>query len=99
MLLNTFQHLKGVATKTERALWNRGVLSWDDYAHVKNHQLALFGDLAMNAVQRSVEAFEKGDMSFFARYLPKSEYYRVALTYPTETLFLKRPASACIMIR
>jgi uncharacterized protein YprB with RNaseH-like and TPR domain/predicted nuclease with RNAse H fold/dephospho-CoA kinase len=88
MLLNTFQHLKGIAKKTERALWNRGVLSWDDYARMKNHQLVLFDDLAMDAVQRSFDAYQKGDMGFFARYLPKSEYYRVALTYPNETLFL-----------
>jgi uncharacterized protein YprB with RNaseH-like and TPR domain/predicted nuclease with RNAse H fold/dephospho-CoA kinase len=88
MLLNTFQHLKGIAKKTEQALWNRGVLSWDDYARVKNHQLTLFSDLAMNAVQNSVDAYKKGDMSFFARCLPKSEYYRVALTYPAETVFL-----------
>jgi uncharacterized protein YprB with RNaseH-like and TPR domain len=63
-------------------------MSWDAYARMNNHQLTLFGDSGRDFIQRSMEAYEKGDMAFFAGCLPSSENYRVALTYPDETLFL-----------
>lgn len=88
MLTNTFQHMKGVGKKTERALWEKGVLSWDAYVPKKDYQLALLGDFGACFIQRSMEAYEQGDTAFFSRYLPRSEYYRIALTYPEETLFL-----------
>ena len=88
MLINTFQHMKGIGRKTERALWDKGVLSWDAYVRMNNHQLALFNDSGTDFIQRSIEAFERGDTAFFAGCLPRSEYYRIALTYPEDTLFL-----------
>ena len=39
-------------------------------------------------IELSFEAYHKGDLQFFADSLPKSDYYRCALTYPDETIFL-----------
>jgi uncharacterized protein YprB with RNaseH-like and TPR domain/predicted nuclease with RNAse H fold len=88
MLTNTFQHIRGIGKKTEHALWQQGVLSWDDYVRKNNQQLALFNDPSTDFLQRSMEAYKRGDTDFFAACLPGFEYYRISLAYPEETLFL-----------
>ena len=88
MLLNTFQHIKGIGKKSELSLWRKGIIDWDKYLKSNGNQLMLFKNYKENPILSSINAYEKGDIGFFARTLPHSEYYRIALTYPGETLFL-----------
>ena len=89
MLKSTFQHLKGVGKKTERTLWGKGLTTWDAYDAFFTKQLPLFNGTPINTtLGESMEAYEKGDMSFFANTLPTAEYYRVALEFPQDVLFL-----------
>ncbi|MBW1783147.1 MAG: DUF429 domain-containing protein [Deltaproteobacteria bacterium] len=88
MLLSTFQHLKGVGKKTESYLWEKGVLDWDTYLKSNGTQRSLFGDDSINPIESSIQACERGDTDYFADKLAKREYYRIALTYPEDTLFL-----------
>jgi predicted nuclease with RNAse H fold/uncharacterized protein YprB with RNaseH-like and TPR domain/dephospho-CoA kinase len=88
MLLNTFRHLKGIGKKSEISLWEKGITDWEKYLKVNGNQLTIFKNQKRNPILSSINAYKKGDIHFFARTLPHSEYYRIALTYPGETLFL-----------
>ncbi len=92
MLESTFLHLPGVGAKTERDLWKRGIRSWDTYEESQSTQISLFGtderDRRLAVLEESRAALAKGDTDYFASRLPKSEHYRIALTFPDDTCFL-----------
>lgn len=91
MLKSTFQHLQGVGKKTERAYWERGIKTWDDYVKSHPKQYVLFEKSSFEEnpfLKASQIAYEKGDMSFFAENLSTAEYYRLALEFPNDVLFL-----------
>lgn len=88
MLLSTFRHIRGIGKKTESALWKKGITTWDKYLKLNGKQLSLFDDNGGNPVESSMRAYEEGNAGYFAHGLPRAEYYRIAVTYPKETIFL-----------
>ena len=89
MLKSTFQHLKGVGKKTEKVLWEKGFTTWEAYDAFFQRQPSLFSRFPINTpLRESMEAYEKGDMAYFANTLPTAEYYRVALEFPQDVIFL-----------
>jgi uncharacterized protein YprB with RNaseH-like and TPR domain/predicted nuclease with RNAse H fold/dephospho-CoA kinase len=94
MLRSTFRHLPGIGAKKEAALWQSGVTTLDALRELwrrPEHQLRLFEALAPEGndpVQLSIDALGHADAAYFAHLLDHSEQYRIALTYPHETLFL-----------
>ncbi len=92
MLKNTFIHLPGVGSTKERALWEHGILTWDDFERAYLPQPTFFstedGETAQGVLTASRKALATGDMDFFAERLPKREHYRIALTQPEATYFL-----------
>lgn len=92
MLLSTFRHIKGIGPKTEKNLWKQGVTTWDKFL-ARGYQKELFenekSDLPESSpLYPSLEAYKNEDMDFFAKRLPSTFFYRVALTFPEDTLFL-----------
>ncbi len=88
MLLSTFRHIRGIGKKTESYLWEKGITNWDKYLNLNGKQLSLFNDDFLNPIELSIQAYKDGNTGFFARDLPRAEYYRIAVTYPKETIFL-----------
>lgn len=92
MLINTFQHIKGISHKRELKLWKSGVFTWDDLKALRPEQLPLFkkfnNEHEYSLTALSKLALEKKDADFFAKCLSRREYYRIALAFPEETLFL-----------
>ncbi len=89
MLQCTFRHLDGIGIKRELNLWQSGIISWDDLESSQNKQLLLFESaLGKSFLYYSKKALEQEDSEYFAERLPKREYYRIALTFPKEVLFL-----------
>jgi len=92
MLSCTFQHLKGIATKKEHNLWRNGITSWKDLEILQNKQGYLFKEFANPSkympLHLAQEAIEEENTEFFAKKLPRKEYYRIALTFPEKTMFL-----------
>jgi uncharacterized protein YprB with RNaseH-like and TPR domain/predicted nuclease with RNAse H fold/dephospho-CoA kinase len=92
MLTCTFRHFKGIGAKTERELWRSGVSSWDEFESRHAVQLSMFfvdiDDPELAQIGDSKKAFDKEDADYFARSLPKQEHYRIALSFPSKTLFL-----------
>lgn len=85
MLKNTFQHIKGISANREHTLWESGILSWSD---LKTRAKA-DKKLAKLNIHESFEKLDENDLSFFLETLPKKEWYRLALQFPENTLFLK----------
>ena len=88
MLQSTFQHIQGIGKKTEALLWEKGITDWGKYKRLNGKQLSFFKNNSDDPIELSIEAYQKGDVSFFAKNLSKSEFYRVALSFPEDTLFL-----------
>src|SRR5437899_17959 len=92
MLSYTFRHFKGIGAKTERDLWRSGIASWEQFASRHAVQLSMFSfDTESDEViqvRESVRAFASEDADYFARSLPKQEHYRIALSFPSQTMFL-----------
>ncbi|MBE0616456.1 MAG: DUF429 domain-containing protein, partial [Proteobacteria bacterium] len=93
MLAKSFLHFPGIGPKRERELWRSGIYCWDDFFSRGARQLHLFCDSSGSRwddplAAESKLALAQGDTSFFARLLPKSEHYRIAVAFPSNTLFL-----------
>lgn len=89
MLKSTFQHLKGTSKNREKSLWANGILTWSLYKERIGEQLTIFdNDGTYHELSDSERAYDAGDMFFFKENLEPSEYYRVALEYPDEVIFL-----------
>jgi len=67
-------------------MWQEGILTWDDLEN-KNRQLVLF-DWVNGLLKESRTALQQGNVDFFASLLPRSEHYRIALSFPAETMFM-----------
>lgn len=91
MLTSTFIHLPGIGLKKERALWEAGILTWDDFerSQVSQHSFDFGLDgSAAPVLDESRKALASGDLDYFASRLPKAEHYRVALACPALTAFI-----------
>jgi uncharacterized protein YprB with RNaseH-like and TPR domain/predicted nuclease with RNAse H fold/dephospho-CoA kinase len=89
MLKSTFQHIKGIGKKSEHELWRSGVTSWTQYKQLFWKQLSIFdGEDPNDLLTKSMRAYESGDTAFFAEHLSPANYYRIALAYPDDTVFL-----------
>ena len=89
LLEHTFLHLPRVGRRTERKLWMEGIATWSDFQSVRPRQLSLFNkDTWEEIIDASRKALAMGDADFFAARLPRGEHYRVAATFPEETVFL-----------
>jgi uncharacterized protein len=79
MLRHTFQHIPGLGERRERALWRRGIGTWDDLlANPQQSGLppALLSD-ALALIQLSKEALQQGNIHFFTQLLPAREHWRL----------------------
>lgn len=91
MLTSTFQHLTGIGPKTERGLWSSGVVSWEDFELRRTPQLSMFPiepEDQASELSDSRRALLEENADYFAKGLPRHEYYRIALSFPAKTLFL-----------
>lgn len=84
---STFIHLKKIGLKTERLLWEKNILSWSDY-QTNIEKKDLFFDFSSSKLVDSHKAYDLGDIDFFAENLPRNEYYRLALSFPKDVIFL-----------
>ncbi len=87
MLVHTFQHIKGISARKEQLLWSNGITSWDALDALQFRQLSMFGQEEISKTYASRRALELGDSDFFAKNLERPEYYRIALSFPEDTIF------------
>ena len=90
-LLRSFLHLPRIGIRTERRLWREGIRTWDDLEEARRLPPDLFGQRSsplLDAIDASRKALDAGDAAFFAERLPPREHYRVATSFPKQTVFL-----------
>jgi len=85
MLRNTFCHIRNVGEKSERWLWEEGLLSWDD----------LFGegplyrfDWLRRPIDESVGELRRGNSRYFAERLPPGEHWRLFPAFRNSVAYL-----------
>ena len=90
MLRNTFLHLPGVGPHRERAIWERGILDWEQFLSAAEGG-SLPGralDSSVPVVRRSLEAVASGDPGYFKGLLPPGETWRLYTEFADRAVFL-----------
>jgi uncharacterized protein len=90
MLRHTFQHIPGLGERRERALWRRGIYTWDDLlaAPQRTGLPAIVLRDAQAIIELSEEALRQGNIYFFAQLLPVREHWRLYGAFPHMTAYL-----------
>lgn len=90
MLKNSFIFVNGIGRRREMSLWERGIMSWDDFlAETHVHGIPdevksrMDGELVV-AAQRFLQA----DSCYFALRLPSSEQWRCIADFKDHAVFL-----------
>jgi len=78
MLKNTFHHIRGIGTTTERRLWDAGILSWED---LLNSGVSLLSrkkrETLTSAIEESIQHLESRNPHYFGRRLPSNQCWRL----------------------
>ena len=90
ILPRTFVHAPGVGRKTETALWEEGVTSWEKFLSSSStlpaslrSRSSIFG-----MIDKSVTALERADARFFATHMPREEWWRLYPNFESKAVFL-----------
>jgi hypothetical protein len=90
MLRHTFQHIPGLGEGRERALWRRGIETWEELLATPQRS-GLPAPLLREAqavIQLSQEALRQGNIYFFAQLLPVREHWRLYGDFRQVTAYL-----------
>ncbi len=88
MLEHTFIHVSGIGPRTERRLWQRGILTWDEFLG-REHKV--FSSPARDAhVRRQLEASveNRDNISFFRDRLSSASMWRVFDRFKDRAVYL-----------
>jgi uncharacterized protein YprB with RNaseH-like and TPR domain len=90
MLYHTFQHIPGLGERRERALWRRGIFTWDDLlaAPQRSGLPATVLREAQAIIHLSQEALRQGNIYFFVQLLPVREHWRLFGDFQDATAYL-----------
>ena len=89
MLQKTFIHLDGIGSATEKKLWRRGVLDWDDLLQRGLECLPESRRISVgDGVCESIRCYAAGDWAFFEERLPASQKWRAYHDLKDRALFL-----------
>lgn len=90
MMKSTFICVPGIGEKTEEHLWNMGILTWEIF----RRKSKIFGlsknkrELINEYLDKIEREFYGNLISYFVKYLPKKEYWRVYKDFIDKTIFL-----------
>jgi hypothetical protein len=83
MLLNSFQHFKGIGPSIEAKLWASGVVTWDQLESSKWSR-----GRAERGIEESRIRYAAGDAGYFCRALPASQRWRAYPDFAADAAFL-----------
>jgi uncharacterized protein len=89
LLKNTFCHLPGIGEKSERSLWSKGILSWDDALNTDS--ILLFDKrrrMLKSQLQESIGHLKEDNPKHFTDSLPSSDYWRLLPNFRHSTAYL-----------
>jgi uncharacterized protein YprB with RNaseH-like and TPR domain len=89
MLQNTFLHIPGIGEKTEQALWEEGICSWDDLLLTESN---IFSGRKRDQIKKEIEdsqdQLQNKNVAYFADHLPPKEYWRFFPEFRETTAYL-----------
>ncbi len=78
MLTRTFLHIQGIGEVTERLIWERGILHWEDFRPPLSSRLGeRTRAMVDRALNESFRALARKDAYFFSKALPHSMRWRL----------------------
>jgi hypothetical protein len=91
MLEQSFVHLQGIGEATERAIWDAGVETWDDFAR-SDERIPGLGNAkrasAAMGLDESRAALASGDAGYFGSSLKSRDSWRLASDFRDRLAFL-----------
>ena len=90
ILKNTFVHIPGIGKETESKIWQRNVLTWNDFL-ANCHKLPLGEskiEMMNHYVMKSINAHKKKDYKFFANSIPNNLHWRAYNEFKNKCCFL-----------
>ena len=97
MLENTFVHVPGIGPRTERSLWEQGVLTWGqalECACPVGFSAARWG-ASCELLEQSLRSLRRRDHRYFAGSLPSSEHWRAWGDFRDRVVYLDIETTGC----
>jgi uncharacterized protein YprB with RNaseH-like and TPR domain len=89
MLQNTFLHIPGIGIKSEQALWGKGIRSWKDFLAAEDIGSSKKKTERMkDLIKESQEQLQRGNVHYFADWLPHNQYWRFFPEFRDKTAYL-----------
>jgi uncharacterized protein YprB with RNaseH-like and TPR domain len=87
LLEHTFIHIQGIGRKTERKLWARGILTWQDFL---KHGEPVFSAARDHFIRLELEdsTNHRGDIRFFRDRLSSGDMWRIFNAFKERTVYL-----------
>jgi len=90
MIKNSFVFLDGIGKNFERRLWKQGITDWNLFVKIKriegiSNSRKLYYNRKLIEAEKALYNF---DSSYFAKILPKSEYWRLYEFFKEDSVFL-----------
>ena len=87
MLENTFIHVAGIGPRTERRLWQSGILTWEQYLHSKRRPFSPTRDAF---VRKSLtdSLINRDDILFFRERLASVDHWRLYDAFKDRAVYL-----------
>ncbi len=89
MLKHSFCHLPGIGPKKEHRLWERGILTWEDFLESGNEPFVA-GKVQeqQKRIRDSLQQLGQQNAEYFAALLPKPEMWRLFGAFQGQTAYL-----------
>ncbi|MEA3400831.1 MAG: ribonuclease H-like domain-containing protein [Armatimonadota bacterium] len=98
MLEHTFLHLPGVGEKTERSLWEQGIVTWadaiDSGACPTGFSSGRWGQTC-RLLEQSLRSLQRGDHRHFAEALASAEHWRAWRDFRRGAAYLDIETTGC----
>ena len=90
MLNNTFIHIPGIGSVTERELWDSGIHTWRDFLDTRSlpGRARSAQTVARPILERCSERLEDMDVRYFAENMPRRESWRMYADFRATAAFL-----------
>ena len=91
-LYSSLMHISGISPKEESEYWKKGIYNLSQLREVLYLKDALLNDVHLDPILKSIEDISNSDISKILNELynksGRSNYYRVAYSYPEDIMFL-----------
>lgn len=89
MLHHTFCHIHGIGTKTERRLWEAGILNWGDWPDHPGISIPKRSRMEIPDIfETSLDALDKSDPNFFCDRLTNGDHWRIFPHFRSSTAYI-----------